>query len=230
MKAAGTLDVSADHRGLGALVGALAVATAGAVILAFVQLGPLSGHMVVHIAAMNVVAPLVAVGISRHYPKHLPRASAGSLWLLTLGQMALLWGSHSPPIHHAAQSSPLTLAALHVALFGSALAFWVCVVAASSHWQAMLALLVSGKLACLLGALLIFAPRLLFDAAASAHGTHAMPFGHATLADQHLAGLLMVAACPLSYVLTAIVLAAQTMTGLERARSPAFSSAHIVER
>ena len=34
----------------------------------------------------------------------------------------------------------------------------------------------------------------------------------------------MIAACPLSYVLTAIVLAAQTMTGLERARSPAFSS------
>ena len=50
------------QRGLGALVGALAVATAGAVILAFVQLGPLSGHMVVHIAAMNVVAPLARGG------------------------------------------------------------------------------------------------------------------------------------------------------------------------
>jgi putative membrane protein len=230
MKTAATFDVSADTAGLGTLVGALAVAAAGAVILAFVQLGPLSGHMVAHIAAMNVVAPLAAVGISRHYPKHLPRASAGSLWLVTLGQMALLWASHSPPIHHAAQSFPLAQAALHVALFGSALAFWICIVAASSHWHAMLALLVSGKLACLLGALLIFAPRLLFDADASAHGTHAMPFGHATLADQHLAGLVMIAACPLSYVLTAIVLAAQTMTGLERARSPAFSSGHIAER
>ena len=57
------------YRGLGALVGALAVAAAGAVILAFVQLGPLSGHMVAHIASMNVVAPLAAVGIGRHYPK-----------------------------------------------------------------------------------------------------------------------------------------------------------------
>jgi putative membrane protein len=149
---------------------------------------------------------------------------------VTLGQMALLWASHSPPIHHAAQASPLAPAALHVALFVSALTFWICIVAASSHWQAMLALLVSGKLACLLGALLIFAPRLLFDATASAHGSHAVPFGHATLGDQHLAGLLMIAACPLSYVLTAIVLAAQTMTGLERARSPAFSSGHIAGR
>jgi putative membrane protein len=228
MKAADTLDVSAD--GLGALVGALAVAAAGAVILAFVHLGPLSGHMVAHIASMNVVAPLAAVGISRHSPKPLPRASAGSLWLVTLGQMALLWASHSPPIHQAAQASPLAQAALHVALFASALTFWICIMAASSHWQAMLALLVSGKLACLLGALLIFAPRLLFDAPASAHGTHAMPFGHASLGDQHLAGLLMIAACPLSYVLTAIVLAAQTMTGLERARSPAFSSGRIAGR
>ena len=230
MKTTATLEVSADTAGLGALVGALAVATAGAVILTFVQLGPLSGHMVAHIASMNIVAPLAAVGISRHYAKHLPRAPAGTLWPVTLGQMALLWASHSPPIHHAAQSLPLAQAALHVALLGSALAFWICIVAASSQWQAMLALLVSGKLACLLGALLIFAPRLLFDGAASAHGTHAVPFGHATLADQHLAGLLMVAACPLSYVLTAIVLAAQTMTGLERARSPAFSSGHIAER
>ena len=230
MKTAATLNVSADTAGLGALVGALAVAAAGSVILAFVQLGPLSRHMGVHIAAMNVVAPLAAVGIGRHYPRHLPKASAGSLWLVTLGQMALLWASHSPPVHHAAQSLPLAQAALHVALFGSALAFWICIVAAASHWQAMLALLVSGKLACLLGALLIFAPRLLFDAATSAHGTHAMPFGHATLADQHLAGLVMIAACPLSYVLTAIVLAAQTMTGLERARSPAFTGGHITER
>ena len=223
------MDVSADGNGWGTLVGALAVATAGAVSLAFVQLGPLSGHMVAHIGAMNVVAPLVAVGIGRHFPRPLPRASAGLLWLVTLGQMALLWASHSPPIHHAIQSSPLTEAALHVALFGSALAFWTCIVAAS-HWQAMLALLVSGKLACLLGALLIFAPRLLFDVAAFANGAHAAPLGHATLGDQHLAGLLMVAACPLSYVLSAIVLAAQTMTGLERARPPAFSSVHISER
>ena len=224
MKTADNFNVSAETAGLGALVGTLAVAAVGSVILVFLQLGPLSGHMLTHVASMNVLAPLIAVGISRHHPKLLPRASAGSLWLLTLGQMALLWASHSPPLHHAAQSLPLAQAALHVVLFASALAFWLCIVAASSHWQAMLALLVSGKLACLLGALLIFAPRLLLEADASAHGSHAMPVGQTTLADQQLAGLLMIAACPLSYVLTAIVLAAQMMSGLERARSPAFSS------
>ena len=222
MKAARTFDMSRD---LGALVGAIAVASAGAAILMFVQLGSLSGHMVAHIGSMNVVAPVAAVAIGRHFLKH-SGASTGGLWLVTVGQMALLWASHSPAIHHAAQS-PLSQVALHIALFLSAVTFWMCIVAASSHWQAMLALLVSGKFACLLGALLIFAPRLLFDTAASPHGTHAMPFGHAALSDQQLAGLLMIAACPLSYVLTAIVLAAQTMAGLERAHVPAFSTAPI---
>ncbi len=72
----------------------------------------------------------------------------------------------------------------------------------------MLALLVSGKLACLLGVLFVFAPRPLL-----AHAGH---FVHAqVLADQHLAGLLMIAACPLSYVLTAVVLAVQAVNGVD---------------
>ncbi len=230
MKAAGTLDISAENDGLATLAGALAVAAAGAVILAFVQPEPLSGHMVAHIASMTVVAPLAVVGINSRFGKLLPEASAALLWLATLSQMAMLWAAHTPSVHHAAQVSLLAQTALHVALFGSALAFWSCIVTTSSPWQAMLALLVSGKLACLLGALLIFAPRLLFDGSASAHGSHAMAFGQAALADQQLAGLLMIIACPLSYVLTAIVRVAQTMTGLERVRSPAFSSGHIAGR
>jgi putative membrane protein len=224
MKTADIMDLSARDRGVATLVGAVAVAVAGAVLLPFQQFGPLSVHMVLHIALMNVVAPLVVVGLSGHLLEALPRISAVLLWSVTIGQLALLWASHSPPIHHAAQSSPPALVTLHAALFVASLAFWICIIAASSPWQAMLALLISGKFACLLGALLIFAPRLLFESSSLQHGAHAMLFGDVTLSDQHLAGLLMVAACPLSYVLTAIVLAAQTTSGLERSHSPAFSS------
>lgn len=53
MKTANNLNVSAETAGLSALVGALAVAAAGSVILAFVQLGPLSGHMVAWSASLN---------------------------------------------------------------------------------------------------------------------------------------------------------------------------------
>jgi putative membrane protein len=113
--------------------------------------------------------------------------------------------------------------ALHLLLFIAALAFWVCIVEATAHrWQAMLALLVTGKFACLLGVLLTFAPRPLFEAA-SMH--HAHSAGGAMLADQQLAGLLMIAACPLSYVLTAVVLAARTVAGLDQVRAPAASTA-----
>lgn len=228
MKAADNLNVSADIRGQETLVGALAVAAAGAVILAFIQLGSLSRHMVAHIALMNVAAPLVAMGISRLFQKSMTVASAGLLWSVTLSQLALLWVSHSPNMHHLAHSSPLALATLHTVLFASSLVFWICIITVSSPWQAMLALLVSGKLACLLGALLIFAPRLLYDAASAAHGTHAN--GGMSLDDQHLAGLVMIVACPLSYVLSAIVLAAQTTTALQSARLPAFSGGRIAER
>jgi putative membrane protein len=112
--------------------------------------------------------------------------------------MALLWASHTPALHHTASLSLLALVVLHIALFVATLAFWICILnAASSRWHALLALLVCGKPACLLGVLLIFAPRLLLAARGSVHAMHHMPGDHvAALADQHLAGLLMVAACP----------------------------------
>jgi putative membrane protein len=142
-----------------------------------------------------------------------------ALWLATVIQMGLLWASHVPAIHHTAQSYSPALLGLHAALFLAALAFWMCVVEASSNarWHAMLALLVCGKLACLLGTLLIFAPRVLLPSPGAGHNLHHAPADPAAaLADQHLAGLLMVVACPLSYVLAAVVLAAQAMSALER--------------
>jgi putative membrane protein len=57
------------------------------------------------------------------------------------------------------------------------------------------ALLLTGKLFCLYAVLLTFAPRVLYGDAA-----------RIDLADQQLAGLLMITACPLTYVLAAVVL------------------------
>jgi putative membrane protein len=75
----------------------------------------------------------------------------------------------------------------------------------------LFALLVSGKLFCLLAVLLVFAPRFFYGA----HGTHShggMPVDQ--LADQHLAGLLMLVVCPLSYVAAAVAIAAQWLREL----------------
>lgn len=203
------------HRAV--LIGALAVPAASFLALTAPSFGPLSLHMAVHITCMNVIAPLAALTLSRVETVALRVWSIPSaLWLTTLLQLALLWAAHSPYVHHAQQAAPEAGTALHAALLCVALVFWLSILGASSRpWQAMLALLISGKFACLLGALLTFAPRPLFTTHPAHHGDAAL------LADQHLAGLVMIAACPLSYVLTAVILAVYTVNGLDKAVHPA---------
>jgi putative membrane protein len=202
-----------------ALIGALAVLLVGAVVLSSVDLGPLSGHMAAHIASMNIAAPLLAFQLRGRLSATWRTGSVAPLWLATAAQLGLFLASHVPAVHHAAHLYSSGLLALHAGLFLAAFAFWMCIVEATSNarWHAMLALLLCGKLACLLGALLIFAPRVLLASPGADQIMHHGPADHATaLADQHLAGLLMVAACPLSYVLVAVALAAQTLSALER--------------
>ena len=68
----------------------------------------------------------------------------------------------------------------------------------TERWHGVLGLLVTGKLSCLLAALLVFAPRPLYP--------HRPSRSAMSLADQQLAGLLMLTACPLSYVVAGIVM------------------------
>jgi putative membrane protein len=202
---------------------AAAVLVAGSVILLLVELGPLSTHMAAHIASMSVAAPLVAMIWRR--PASI---SCSPLWAATACQSALLWMAHSPALHGAIQADLLLLAGMQAVLFVAALVFWQAILAAASPWHAMFALLLSGKLACLLGVLLVFAPRPLFATHAS-HATHDLP-ASVLLADQHLAGLLMIVACPLSYVLAAVVLAARTLERLDKLNARTLAGVSITER
>jgi putative membrane protein len=203
-------------------LGALSVCT-GALVLAVLDLGPLSAHMAQHIALMNVLAPLAAilvftavgmalVGVTRE-------GKAGSLWLAAAMQVMLLWAWHLPSLQAWGMSSAIGLVVMHASLFLTAFYFWMAVLtlAAACQWHAIFALLVTGKLACLLGSLLIFAPRPLYAASAG----HLQHWGHtattSTLADQQLAGLLMIVACPLSYLVAGVAIAAQIMRELGRA-------------
>lgn len=178
-----------------------------------VDIGPLSAHMLSHVAVMNVAVPILVFGLALRGPVRLWRT-----WpLATLCQLCLLWGWHSPPALALAMSSLPAMAAMHISLALSALWFWAAIAStpASGRWRAIFALLVTGKLFCLLGALLVFAPRYLFPEMAAAHAGHA---GSAatTLGDQQLAGLIMLTACPLTYVLFGIVISARWFFSLER--------------
>ena len=183
-----------------------ALLCAGALVIPSLPLGPLSTHMIVHIGSMNVVAPLLAgflVAISGRFFKTGIRA----IWLVTGLQIAALWVWHLPVAQRLTEHAGWGTVLMHGSLFAAALMFWAALLHASppARWHSVLALLVTGKLACLLAALLVFAPRTLYAA-----GT-ALAHHGGSLEDQQLAGLLMITACPLSYVLAGIIMAAQAI-------------------
>lgn len=207
---------------LSASAGAISVALIGALLLASVDLGPLSTHMAHHIGLMNILAPTVAVvwmrcGIARAEQSN---SVATALWVATGLQLALLWGWHLPAAQSWAMKFIAGQLAMHVSLFLAALLFWRAVlkVSGAASWKPILALLVTGKLACLLGVLLIFSPRLLYQVSADLHahwGSHHIAAA-LTLSDQQLAGLLMIAACPLSYLLAGVVIATRMISDIGR--------------
>jgi len=169
----------------------------GAVLAALMEFGPHAWHMAVHILVMNVGAPLLAViGLARW---RIALRGVSLLWPATLAQIALLWAWHLPAVQNLSAHVPGAMVASHAALLSAATAFWMSLFSLSgpSRWQAIPALLVTAKLFCLLAALLVFAPRALYGSAAHV--------GHG-LGDQHLAGLLMLAACPLSYLVAAVLM------------------------
>jgi len=202
------------------VLAAFAVGATGIVVLACVAMGPIAGHMALHIAAMNVAAPLASAALFA-FGSTMPHLRVG-LWPAAMMQMALLWAWHSPAVQHIAHGSAGVAAFMHLVLFLSAVVFWFAIIDRRTPWSAIAALLVSGKLACLLGVLLVFSPRLLMTQSHFSHAGHEAAVSAAALADQHLAGLLMITACPLSFVLAAIVLVAQGLDELRHARPRAF--------
>jgi putative membrane protein len=196
-------------------VGALAVGTLGIAVLSFLELGLVSRHMAVHIAMMNVAAPLLAAGLGTAGWIGRKASSSAAIWSATILQMALLWAWHSPFIQQAMHTSWILALVLHTGLLLAAVGFWGALIAAYDRpWQGILALLMSGKFACLLGALLVFSPHPIIHLPTAEHS--AMPGMGTLIDDQHLAGLLMLAACPISYILAAIYWTAQEITSLPR--------------
>ena len=119
-------------------------------------LGPLSRHMAVHIALMNVAAPICAAVLWLAWPAARKPAGGAVLWTATIGQMVLLWVWHAPATHAAAMPSLMAQMLWHSSLLLSALLFWRALVPASgAGWQSIFALLVTGKLVCLLAVLLV---------------------------------------------------------------------------
>lgn len=199
------------------------ILAAGALPLLFVTPanagGSLAAHMAGHIALMNLLAPLIALVAIAYSPSELRRSLSRNRVLLwaTISQIAALWASHTPTVLAFATSNGLSHTALQATLLLTALWFWGSVLSQPPRdfWRALLGLLFTGKLFCLLGVLLVFAPRSLY--LLHSHDAHggALVAGRTAIEDQQLAGLLMLLACPISYLLAGIVISSRALKALE---------------
>lgn len=170
---------------------------------------PLARHMFQHAVTMNLVAPVIVWILTDHWSR---RVSVLQLVLLTALQIGLLWAWHSPTIFVNVHADGLLTGAMHVSLLVAAVLFWRSIVNASRarpFWS-VAALLVTGKLYCLYGVLLVFASRQLF--ADAGHHHHAI-----TSSDQQLAGLIMISACPLTYIAAAVAIVVRWMQTIDAA-------------
>ncbi len=189
------------------LASALLVVIAGAVTLPLVDMGPVSFRMMQHLALMNVAAPLLGACLAARLKMPCgPRW----VWLAALAQMVLLWAWHVPSVQQATTLPGFETPLMVFLLTAAALAFWTLLLHPSTAdgWAAPVVLALTGKLSCLLGALLIFAPRDLYQLRGAV--SLCAP-GASSLEDQHLAGLLMVTACPLSYLVAGVALIARLL-------------------
>lgn len=185
---------------------------AGKIALASIPISPIAHHMSVHILIVSVVARLIALGMA-DLGRDRFFSGGASLVAASVTQVAAIWALHVPKVLAATMANTALHSAAQAALLVAAVWFWLAIAAQKDNgWRAIVALLVSGKLVCLLAVLLVFAPRFLYPM--ELH--HGMESG---LADQQLAGLLMIVACPVTYIVAAIAVAARVIGRVDSAHT-----------
>lgn len=173
--------------------------------------GALSRHMILHIALMTGLAPLIVHLFLKRTPARAPVTRGSNLLTATALQLLLFFIWHSPRGMSMAMESLVGQVVMQASLLAAAIWFWYCIMTypRGNVWPAAVSLLVTGKLFCLVAIVLVFAPGLFSGVG------HMAGHGAASLADQQLAGLLMIAACPIAYMMTALALIARWMRSLQ---------------
>lgn len=189
----------------------------GLALLAFAWAGPLprlvpvsfAAHMTLHMTVVAIAVPLIAIGIALRFAGFVARNEARALAIaVTLIDVVVIWGWHTPYLHHASRSEPITLAIEQASFAAVTLLVWVVAFAGSALFGA-LALFFTSMHMTLLGALIGLAPR------AAYHGDHAhgaaIPFGLTPLEDQQLGGVIMLAVGGAVYLAAGLTLVARVL-------------------
>lgn len=130
-----------------------------------------------HVALTVLVAPLLALAMP---------GGGQRLATWTVAQAAVLWVWHAPPAYGLTLTNDAAYGLMQLSLLGTALSFWRAALAAPPL-AAIAALLATMVQMGLLGALLTFASRPLYDW----HLATTQAWGLAPAADQQLGGLIM---------------------------------------
>lgn len=147
-----------------------------------------------HLAVVLVIAPLLANGLASSL-----RRMPSPLWTCTGLATAVFWSWHAPAAYSAALSSEAVYWLMQLLLLASATAFWHAVQRAAPA-EAMAAILAATVAMGLLGALITFAGRALYEP----HFASTLAWGVSPLADQQLAGVIMWAPGSIAYLLAAL--------------------------
>ncbi|MBS3651845.1 cytochrome c oxidase assembly protein [Pseudaminobacter sp. 19-2017] len=139
-----------------------------------------SARVVHHILLVAVAAPLLALA----WPGRSPRSPAAPFLVST----GVLWAWHWPPAYDLALSNVVAYWAMQATLLGSAFAFWQAVLHRGQAAGTSLLWVLGGYMQmALLGALLTFAPKVLY----AIHAVAPVDWGFTPLGDQQLGGLIM---------------------------------------
>lgn len=230
-------------RSLGARVtGRTLAGAAGGLVLVAALASPLrstagedvGAHMVQHLLLMSVAAPLLALAAGD--PIRLLPWPRARRWVLGRGSAmaagaglvyaVVLWGWHLPVLYDAAVDHDVVHAAEHLTMLGAGVAWWSVVLAAGrgvSHVASFALVVPTAIHSAVLGAVLTFAPRPLYDGGAASPAD--------ALAAQQLAGTLMWGIGGVPFMAAAAVLVATWLRRSEaRSRHRAAVRATVTTR
>lgn len=150
----------------------------------------MTGHMAAHMIAVAIAAPLVALGVQRS------RLDPAARWprlttplVAALVEAVVVWGWHVPALRRLADHGSGWLILEQASFLAAGLLLWSAVLAPRHRAAGVAALLVTSMHMTLLGALIGLAPRPLY-----------MDHGAGALADQQVAGVVMLLVGGIAYL------------------------------
>jgi putative membrane protein len=225
------------RRAVALSLGLLTLAAAWLGLLPALVPGAFSAHMALHMAVVAIAAPLLALGLAQSRFDPVPRAPALFAAVpASIAELVVVWGWHTPALHHAARHGSLAFALEQGSFVLSALWLWCSAFGGAPRERderrgaGMLGLLLTSMHMTLLGALLALPPRALYTF--GEHGVGHAAHGGATAAarldaldDQHLGGAIMIVLGGASYLIGGLWLAAGLLGGRTSGGARASASA-----